>query len=300
MEEWLAPIARWLGSNALVFFVLATTAACGIAALAWYVLVYHAPRIGRWAADRAARAARHRSVSRLAGVFSRWSWLAAYLTLYVFIAFVVAAAALAAFVELADEVATGDIAAFDEAFTASLRDSTARETLAVFSGATRLGDPGVLVPLVAAVAVILVCRRRRLMAAVWVVATAGNGLLTWLLKAIFERTRPIHEHGLVFSEGWSFPSGHASGSFAVYTMLLYVLLRNRELQWWHLPLVVLAMALTLAIGFSRVFLQVHYLSDVMAGYLVAGTWLCLCITAAEAARAAARRRAHQPSMGSMR
>jgi undecaprenyl-diphosphatase len=290
MEASLIPVARWLGSNALVFFLLATTAACAIASIAWYLLVHHTPRIGRSTAEWAGRIARHRGASRFAGVFSRWSWLAAYFTVYAIVAFIAAAAALAALVELADEVATGDIAAFDEAFTASLRDSTARATLAAFSVATWLGDPDFLIPLSAAVAVTLVWRRRRVMAAVWIIATAGNGLLTRLLKAIFERSRPIHEHGLAFSEGWSFPSGHASGSFAVYAMLVYVLLRDRELQWWHLPLVVLAMALTLAIGFSRVFLQVHYLSDVLAGYLVAGTWLCLCIMAAEALRGAARRR----------
>jgi undecaprenyl-diphosphatase len=52
----------------------------------------------------------------------------------------------------------------------------------------------------------------------WIAATAGNGLLTRALKVIFERTRPLHEHGLLSSEGWSFPSGHASGAAAVFTM----------------------------------------------------------------------------------
>jgi membrane-associated phospholipid phosphatase len=291
VEEWLTLFARWLGSNALVFFMFATTVACGTAWLVWYLLVHHAPRLGRWSAEWTARLTRHRGVAWFTRPFSRWSWLAAYLTVYGLVAFVTAAVGLLALIELADEVASGEhIAAFDEAFTASLRASTAHATLVLFRFATRLGDPTFLIGLGSAVALVLIWKRRRLTAAVWIAATAGNGLLTWLLKSIFERTRPIHEHGLLVSEGWSFPSGHASGSFAVYTMLLYVLMRNRELRWWHLPLVVLAMGLTLAIGFSRVFLQVHYLSDVLAGYLVAGTWLCLCITAAEAARAAARRR----------
>jgi undecaprenyl-diphosphatase len=291
VEAWLTPFARWLGSNALVFFVFATAVACAIACLVWYVLVHHAPRLGRWSAQWAARFARHRGVARLIRPLGRWSWLAACLTVYGLIAFVTAAVGLVALIELADEVTSGeDIAAFDEAFTASLRASTAHATLVVFRFATRLGDPTFLIGLASAVALVLIWKRRRLTVAVWIAATAGNGLLTWLLKAIFERTRPLHEHGLLVTEGWSFPSGHASGSFAVYTMLLYVLLRERDLRWWHLPLVVVAMGLTLAIGFSRVFLQVHYPSDVLAGYLVAGTWLSLCITAAEAARAAARRR----------
>jgi undecaprenyl-diphosphatase len=68
-------------------------------------------------------------------------------------------------------------------------------------------------------------------------------------------------------------------------MLLYVYLRGREVRWWHVPLLVAAMALILVVGFSRVFLQVHYLSDVVAGYIVAGSWLALCILGAEMARA---------------
>jgi membrane-associated phospholipid phosphatase len=291
MEEWIAPVARWLGSNALVFFVIATTAACALASVAWYVLVHQVKTFARWSAGWGARLVRFGGMRALTRMFGRWSWLAAYLTVYVVVAFVMAVAGIAALVELADEVAAGeDIAAFDNAFTASLRASTAHATLVMFRVATHLGDPSFLIVVSTTVALVLLWKGQRLLTAVWIVATAGNGLLTWTLKAVFERSRPIHEHGLVVSEGWSFPSGHASGSFAVYTMLLYIVLRGRPLQWWHLPLVVLAIALTLVVGFSRVFLQVHYLSDVLAGYLTAGTWVCLCITAAEAARAAAYRR----------
>jgi undecaprenyl-diphosphatase len=85
-------------------------------------------------------------------------------------------------------------------------------------------------------------------------------------------------------DGWSFPSGHASGSLAVYAMLAYFILRGRDLQWWHLPLLFIAAALVMVIGFSRAFLQVHCLSDVVAGYLVAGSWLCICIAGVELAR----------------
>jgi membrane-associated phospholipid phosphatase len=88
---------------------------------------------------------------------------------------------------------------------------------------------------------------------------------------------------------WSFPSGHASGSLAVYAMLTYVILRGRDLQWWHLPLLVMTTAAILAVGFSRVFLQVHYPSDILGGYLVAGSWLCICIAGAELMNAHLRR-----------
>jgi hypothetical protein len=55
VEEWIVRFAGWLGSNALVFFLVATTVACAMASLVWYLLVREAPRLGRWSASRRPR-----------------------------------------------------------------------------------------------------------------------------------------------------------------------------------------------------------------------------------------------------
>ena len=291
MEDQLPAFAHWLGAHALAFFALATAGALIVLGTLWYLLVRHTKTLVQWAMRQWSPLAGHRAVQWMHAKTSRWSWLAAYLTAYVVIAVVTAAIGLALFFGLADEVSAGeDIAAFDDAFTASLRESTSRTTLVLFELVTHLGDPPFLTGVSALVALTLIWRRQRMLAAIWIAATAGNGLITRGLKAIFERTRPVHDHGVASYEGWSFPSGHASASLAVYTMLLYVILRGRDLEWWHLPALVAAMALILVVGFSRVFLQVHYLSDVLGGYLVAATWLCICISAAELARTYQSRR----------
>lgn len=278
-------LAYWLGSHALVFFALATVAALAVLLLVRHAIVRHSATWMRWAA--APWSALERRLSAIASerLQQVWARAAAYFTAYAVIAFVIALAGIALFVELADEIETGEeIALFDRAFTEGLRNATAHSTLLLFSFATRLGDPLFLTGLSTLVALALLWRRQRLLFVVWIVATAGNGLLTRALKAIFERTRPLHEHGLLVSEGWSFPSGHASGSAAVFTMLLYVCLRGRDVRWWHVPSIAAALALILVVGFSRVFLQVHYLSDVIGGYIVAASWLALCVAGAETLR----------------
>jgi undecaprenyl-diphosphatase len=284
MEIGISAIAYWLGSHALPFFTFATAVALAVLLLLWHAIVRHTATWGRWAAAPFIALERHLPAIATERLKHAWSRAAAHFTAYALVSFGIALAGIALFVELADEIETGeDIAAFDEAFTAGVRDATGHSTLRLFSFATRLGDPLFLTAVSTLVAIVLLWRRQRLLLVVWIAATAGNGILTRALKAIFERTRPLHEHGLLVSEGWSFPSGHASGSVAIYTMLLYVLLRGRNLVWWHVPLIAAAMAVILVIGFSRVFLQVHYLSDVVGGYIVAASWLALCIAGAEMA-----------------
>jgi membrane-associated phospholipid phosphatase len=170
---------------------------------------------------------------------------------------------------------------FDVALTQALRLQLSRATLRVFALVTHLGDANTLTALCIVVAAVLVWREQRALALMWVVAVAGNGTLNRLLKSVFERVRPAHEHGfLVADGGWSFPSGHSSGSVAAYGMLAYVILRFVSVRW-QLPVLLLAAAVAFTTGASRVFLQVHYASDVLAGFASGLAWLTICMAAAE-------------------
>ena len=120
------------------------------------------------------------------------------------------------------------------------------------------------------------------------VALGGNALLNPLLKRVFERVRPMHEHGLVTELGWSFPSGHTSSATVAYGMLAYVALRTLPAVW-HVPALLAAAALAFTVGCSRVFLQVHFASDVLAGFASGAAWLTVCIVSVELARAYRRR-----------
>lgn len=171
----------------------------------------------------------------------------------------------------------------DEAFAVALRASVSSATLSGFAVVTHLGDTATLTVLgVGGALALLVCGQRGL-AVAWSVALAGNALLNVTLKSVFERVRPIHEGGLIVADGWSFPSGHASGAVVAYGMLGYLAIRLLPARW-HLPLLMLATSAAFATGCSRVFLQVHHASDVLAGFASGTTWLAVTIFSAELMR----------------
>jgi len=92
--------------------------------------------------------------------------------------------------------------------------------------------------------------------------------------------RPLHDDGIVLAHGFSFPSGHSSGAVVAYGMLAYVAMRFVPVRW-HLALVLCAVALAFSIGASRVFLRVHFASDVIAGFASGSAWLAVCIGSIE-------------------
>lgn len=177
-----------------------------------------------------------------------------------------------ALAELAESGTEGSWGVFDDAVAAGLRAQAHTDVLHWFAALTHLGDTWVLTALAAAVAGALWWCQHRLLALGWLVALAGNGALTKILKNVFDRVRPEHVHGIAEAHGYSFPSGHSSASMVAYAMLAYLATRVLP-RPWHLPSAVLAGALIFTTGWSRVVLQVHYASDVLAGWLLGGTWL---------------------------
>jgi undecaprenyl-diphosphatase len=150
---------------------------------------------------------------------------------------------------------------------------------------TALGSWLPLTALTLTVGIILMMRRQWLLLGGWLIAVIGGELFNLLLKAWFQRPRPEHSE-ILSSESWSFPSGHAMLSLIVFGMLVYlltVLVPNMGRR----RLVLLAggaTALILAIGWSRIYLGVHHLSDVVAGYAAGALWLSVCVSAVEVAR----------------
>lgn len=183
----------------------------------------------------------------------------------------------------------GGLVAFDTALARHLGASVSPGLLQALSWFTHLGDRAFLTGVAIALTVLLLARRRWLLAAFCAAATGGGGALNWLLKHGFRRVRPDYAHGYV-ADGWSFPSGHASAAIAVYGTACYLLLRIAPARWRPACVAVTA-ALVVAIGVSRILLQVHFASDVAAGFAANGAWLALCVAVVEHAmrRDAARR-----------
>lgn len=104
----------------------------------------------------------------------------------------------------------------------------------------------------------------------------GGALLEFLLKHLFVRARPDMSR-VVYEAGYSFPSGHAMVSLCFYGMLAYLISRNLVSWRWRIALFILALLLIVAIGVSRIYLGVHYPTDVLAGYAAGTAWLIFCI-----------------------
>jgi len=169
---------------------------------------------------------------------------------------------------------------FDEALAEDLRASMQPGTLRLVAAVSRLGDMGSVAAITVVVLAVLLLTRQLRLAACWTVTMAGIVPINSGLKAVFERPRPLHNHGFIVEHGWSFPSGHAFGAMVFYGMLAYVLLRLLPHRW-HRWIVAGAVAMISVIGLSRIVLQVHYFSDVVAGYISGMAWLVVCIGGAE-------------------
>jgi membrane-associated phospholipid phosphatase len=189
-----------------------------------------------------------------------------------------------AFLEIADEIgADEDLGQFDVALSAALNQHASEEQLRTFAILTHLGDKAFLTSLVVLVALLLLWRKQMFTAAAWVVACALGGSLNVLLKAIFERSRPEYMHGFATADGWSFPSGHSSGAIIVYGLLGYLAVLYTP-KSFHIPTAAVAMTLVVCVGLSRVILQVHYFSDVLAGYAFGASWVAAWIAGFEVIR----------------
>lgn len=137
-----------------------------------------------------------------------------------------------------------------------------------------LGQPEVIVPAVIIVAGWLFYKKQSLRDLTLILIMAGN-LLSLIIKNFVQRPRPSPDAVQVLTslKDYSFPSGHALA--AVLTAgAVWIVFRHRQWKWLHPALIVYA----LAIGWSRIYLGVHWLSDVLAGYLFGLGWLMLVVT----------------------
>ncbi len=207
-----------------------------------------------------------------------------YLSVHACAGFFAILLALVGFVEFADEIDEQEtLSRFDAALAAALGETLQAQTYRFFAVVTHFADTATLTALGAVVAMLLLWRKQYLLLSAWLLALIGNSLLNHSLKAVFARTRPLYEHGFAVADGWSFPSGHSSGALVAYGMLAYFAIRHTG-RVWHLPILLGAIAIIQLVGGSRIILQVHYFSDVVAGFCSGAAWLAICIAGTEIAQ----------------
>jgi undecaprenyl-diphosphatase len=107
------------------------------------------------------------------------------------------------------------------------------------------------------------------------VVSIGSISLNLILKSLYDRPRPLLP--LVETSGLSFPSGHAMVSFSFYGLLIYLAWVSLENRWQKWIVISFLLILIHLIGFSRIYLQVHYATDVLAGFAMGTVWLILSI-----------------------
>lgn len=187
----------------------------------------------------------------------------------------VAAAALAAVcAALALSLDAAKLITFDVRVSEWFDRMTSEGWTHVFSAITILGSAAAMVPICLVVVAFMVYRYRfRRETIVIVAALLGAKGLNEAIKAIVQRSRPAWEH-LAVADGYSFPSGHAMVSLAFYGMLAYTLGARVKRRMAVYAVVAL---LVLLIGASRLYLQVHYATDVIGGYAAGAAWLLVCI-----------------------
>jgi undecaprenyl-diphosphatase len=186
-------------------------------------------------------------------------------------------------IELADEVLEGDAQRYDEWVLRQLRsaqDPSRPIGPAWFEAAwrdvTALGGAAVLTLVTLACAgYLLIARRYRTLVALAVVVFGGV-VLTFAMKALFARPRPEYAAGMKDIISASFPSGHSMLSAVVYLTLGALLARTTGVLRYKLYFLGLGLIVTLLVGLSRIYLGVHYPTDVLAGWSAGLTWALLC------------------------
>ena len=219
-----------------------------------------------------------------------FNWLAAR-ELGTLAALLLAAGAVWVFLELADDVLEGDTASVDERLLLAMRapedasdpvGPTWFEELA--RDITGLGGAGVLTLITLASAGFLALQRKVQLALYLLLAVGSGTVLSTLLKMGFDRPRPdLVAHGQIVYTS-SFPSGHSMLSAVAYLTLGALLASGQTNLRIRAYLIALAALLTVLVGATRVYLGVHWPTDVLAGWTAGAAWALLCWAIAERLR----------------
>ncbi len=182
-----------------------------------------------------------------------------------------------------DVVAHDPLTRFDQTLAATLHGwaTPTATTIAVIISA--FGEP-VVVVIAVVVAVLYAWRRQWLHVGTWLVALAGAEALNQIIKYIVARPRPVFAHPLIPESGYSFPSGHVLVSIVAYGLLAYFAVLILRTWKTRTAVICAAAGLVALISFSRLYLGVHYFSDVAGGVAAGGVWLSTCITGMELVR----------------
>ena len=176
---------------------------------------------------------------------------------------------------MVEDLAEGDTKV-DNRFANWLHEHASQPLTDFFKLVTWLGNVPVLLTITLVAALVLTRKRQTNELQLLLLAVIGVEILTLGLKLGFQRERPFFPDPLATESTYSFPSGHASVSLAVYGTLGFIAARHLPGIRLRIAALGAAATLVLLIGFSRLYLGVHFLSDVVAGFSLSLAWVTLC------------------------
>jgi undecaprenyl-diphosphatase len=197
--------------------------------------------------------------------------------LLIFLAFLVFVIGINLFVELTEEVQGETIEHFDEDVTDYVTSFRTPELNNFFQFVTDLGDFYAYLFATIAVGLFFFYKLRNKK---FVLQLIGVVILSFLvnlaLKEVFDRARPTLEH-MVVVKTLSYPSGHAMSAMSFYGFLIYLIFRIKMNKWLRGFLTLLFSVLIFFIGLSRIYLGVHFPSDVVGGFIGGLIWVAFCV-----------------------
>ena len=178
-------------------------------------------------------------------------------------------------VDISEQVLQQETFAFDKSVLLYIHQFSNPVLDRIVLGITSIGDPRTVVPLTAIVFFLLWWKHHRTEAAFFFINACGGAVLTYVLKLAFSKPRPDLWPQLISETTFSYPSGHALGSMVLYGFLSYVLatLYPRYAKGFY----AIATLLVILIGFSRLYLGVHWPTDIIGGYGIGFLWITVCI-----------------------
>jgi undecaprenyl-diphosphatase len=177
------------------------------------------------------------------------------------------------FAGLAEEVIERHSLAFDSAVRVAVHQEATPALTFVMRGLSVLGSAEVMLPLVLVILAVMAGTGVRRPAILLVITLTGAAILDSTLKLTFHRARPDPFFGYPAPDTYAFPSGHAMVALCFYTALAWIVSARLGAKWLRVSVWTAAALLIVLIGLSRIYLGVHYPSDVLGGYAAGVVWM---------------------------
>ena len=181
--------------------------------------------------------------------------------------------ALFLFERLADEILEGEKLAFDAAIRSYVHSFASPWLTTVMRALSDIGNITAVVVATAIACIVLLLKHRRAGAILMAITIGGAAILMWGLKLLFHRTRPAPYFGIPVPTDYSFPSGHSLVAFCFYGVLAAMISTELKRRPARVAVWIAAALMAFSIGLSRIYLGVHYPSDVLGGYLAGAVWI---------------------------